>query len=61
MIVGWYQGNARTEDTVLPERAIKVAETIKKNNGDKSIIFLVKSVILSFRDGYRLLTRSMFV
>jgi hypothetical protein len=40
-IVGWYHGNARSDDTVLPERAIKAAETIKKNNADKAIIFLV--------------------
>ncbi|CEP18643.1 hypothetical protein [Parasitella parasitica] len=40
-IVGWYHGNARDDDTVLPERAIKVTETIKKNNQDQAIIFLI--------------------
>lgn len=40
--MGWYQGNARLDDTVLPERAMKVAETIKKNNNEKAILFLVR-------------------
>ncbi|KAG2229383.1 hypothetical protein INT48_002786 [Thamnidium elegans] len=43
VIVGCYYSNARTEDNVLPDRAIKLAETIKKNNGDKAIIFLVNN------------------
>ncbi|CAO3613612.1 unnamed protein product [Mucor hiemalis] len=34
-IVGWYQ--------VLPERAVKVAETIKKNNNEKAILFLLNN------------------
>ncbi|GAN09647.1 UPF0172-domain-containing protein [Mucor ambiguus] len=42
-IVGWYHGNARSDDTVLPERAIKVTETIKRNNQDKAIIFLINN------------------
>ncbi|KAI8643489.1 hypothetical protein BD408DRAFT_385359 [Parasitella parasitica] len=40
-IVGWYHGNARNDDNVLPERAINVTETIKKNNQDQAIIFLL--------------------
>ncbi|KAI7906968.1 uncharacterized protein BX663DRAFT_548067 [Cokeromyces recurvatus] len=40
-IIGWYHGNARLEDDTLPERSIKVAETIKKNNDGKAIIFLL--------------------
>ena len=44
-IVGWYQGNERADDTTLPERAIKAAETIKKNNDDKAIIFLVNLLL----------------
>ncbi|KAG2197092.1 hypothetical protein INT46_008693 [Mucor plumbeus] len=42
-IVGWYHGNARNDETVLPERAVKVTETIKKNNEDKAIIFLINN------------------
>ncbi|KAL9539552.1 hypothetical protein MBANPS3_010189 [Mucor bainieri] len=42
-IVGWYHGNARNDDTALPERAIKVTETIKRNNQDKAIIFLINN------------------
>lgn len=42
-IVGWYHGNARNEDNALPERAIKVTETIKRNNQDKAIIFLINN------------------
>lgn len=40
--MGWYQANGSVEETGLPERAIKVADTIKKNNGNKAIIFLVR-------------------
>ncbi|KAG2194679.1 hypothetical protein INT47_013054 [Mucor saturninus] len=40
-IVGWYQANASAEDNALPERAIKVGETIRKNNGNKALIFLL--------------------
>ncbi|KAI9486397.1 MAG: hypothetical protein EXX96DRAFT_41594 [Benjaminiella poitrasii] len=49
-IIGWYHGNARLEDHVLPERAIKVAETIKKNNNDKAIIFLLDNKQISKLD-----------
>jgi hypothetical protein len=40
-IVGWYHANARLDDNSVPERALKVVETIKKNNGDKAVLFMV--------------------
>ncbi|KAI8076421.1 uncharacterized protein B0P05DRAFT_472190 [Gilbertella persicaria] len=44
VIVGWYHGNARLEDTSLPERAVKVAETIKKNSAsNKAVLFMAKN------------------
>lgn len=56
-IVGWYQGNARVDDTVLPERAIKVAETIKKNNDDKAVLFLLNNKqMASLADGESAIT-----
>lgn len=43
--MGWYHGHAGSEDTVLSESTIKVAETIKRNNADKAVIFLVRALL----------------